>query len=127
RDANRRSDINVSYLYTMMASPDNSNTMVFGVDSEASSENKSHVCDVYKGTFGAEFKIQDRNFVDESPSSDQWGEWITACAPVKRKGGQVESILCADLGFSDVKRKTTQKLILSGLISLSGTMIAALA
>jgi len=126
RDANRRSDINVSYLYTMMASPDNSNTLVFGVDSEASSENKSHVCDVYKGTFGAEFKIQDRNFVDESPSRDQWGEWITACAPVKKRDGQVVSILCADLGYSDVQRKTTQKLILSGVVSLATTMVVAL-
>lgn len=126
RDANRRSDISVSYLYTMMAAPDNADAMVFGVDSETSSENKSHVGDVYKGTFGPDFRIQDRNFVDETPSSDQWGKWITACAPVKTGDGRVVSILCADLGYSDVQRKTTRKLILCGTVSLAATMAAAL-
>ena len=126
RDANRRSDINVAYLYTMMASPENANVLVFGVDSEARLEDKSHVGDVYKGTFSANFKIQDKNYVDESPSRDQWGEWITACAPVRKKGGDVESIICADIGFSDVKQKTSRKLSAIGILSLSATMIVAL-
>jgi adenylate cyclase len=125
RDANRRRDVNVAYLYTMMASPDNPSVLLFGVDSEVSKENKSHVGDVYKGLFAKEFTIRNRNFVDETPSSDQWGEWITACAPVNARDGRVVSMLCADLGYADVKRKTTWKLILCGLISLAATMGAA--
>lgn len=126
RDANRRSDFNVAYLYTMMASPDNPNVLVFGVDSEARIEDKSHVGDVYKGTFSPDFKVQDKNYVDETPSRDQWGEWITACAPVRKKGGDVESIICADIGFSDVKKRTTSKLTAIGMISLSVTLLVAL-
>ena len=126
RDVNRRSDVNVAYLYTMMASPENPGALLFGVDSESSRENKSHVGDVYKGVFSKDFKVQNRIFVDETPSSDQWGEWITACAPVLGRDGRVVSMLCADLGYADVKRKTTWKLILCGLISLSATMGAAI-
>jgi adenylate cyclase len=126
RDANRRSDINVAYLYTMMSLKDNPGVVVFGVDSEAKAEDKSHVGDVYKGTYGAEFRIQDKNFVDEIPSRDQWGEWITACAPVKKSDNQVVSMLCADLHYSDVEQKTTRQLILYGAISLAATMAVAL-
>jgi adenylate cyclase len=125
RDANRRKDVTVAYLYTMMASPDNPNVMLFGVDSEAGKENKSHVGDVYKGLYSKDFKVQNRIFVDETPSSDQWGDWITACAPVLGRDGRVVSMLCVDLGYADVKRKTTWKLMLCGLISLAGTMGAA--
>jgi adenylate cyclase len=124
RDANRRIDVNVAYLYTMMPAPDNPGVMLFGVDCETSRENKSHVGDVYKGVFGKDFKIRDSVFVDESASSDQWGEWITACAPVKSGDGRVVSMLCADLRYSDVKRKTTWKLITCGLISLAATTAA---
>jgi adenylate cyclase len=126
RDANRRSDVNVAYLYTMMASPDNPAVMLFGVDSESSRENKSHVGDVYKGVFAKDFKVQNRVFVDETPSSDQWGTWITACAPVNIRNGRVVSMLCGDLGYADVKRKTTWKLIICGLISMSATLMAAI-
>jgi len=124
RDANRRSDVNVAYLYTMMAAPDNPGVILFGVDCESSRENKSHVGDVYKGVFGKDFKIRDSVFVDEKASSDQWGEWITACAPVKAGDGRVVSMLCSDLRYADVKRKTTRKLILCGLISLAATSVA---
>jgi adenylate cyclase len=127
RDANRRKDVNVAYLYTMMASPDNPGSLLFGVDSETSRENKSHVGDVYKGVFSKDFKLQNRIFVDESPSSDQWGVWITACAPVNNKGGRVVSMLCADLNYADVKQKTTWKLVMIGLISLAATMTASFA
>lgn len=125
RDANRRRDVTVAYLYTMMASPDNPGVMLFGVDSESSRENKSHVGDVYKGVFAGDFTIRNSLFVDETPSSDQWGEWITACAPVTAGDGRVVSMLCADIGYSDVKRKTTCKLIVCGLVSLAVTMAAA--
>lgn len=126
RDANRRKDTRVAFLYTMMNLPGNPNVLVFGVDSEEKLEDKSHVGDVYKGTFGGDFKISDRNFVDDVPSRDQWGEWITACSPVKNSGGQVVSMLCADLGFADVKDKTTTRLVTSGAVSLAVTVCFAL-
>lgn len=126
RNANRRSDTRVAYLYTMMKSPQNPAVIVFGVDSEEKLEDKSHIGDVYKGTFGGDFKIGDNNFVDDVPSRDQWGEWITACAPVKSNNSQVVSMLCADLDFADVKKKTTTRLVICGVISLVVTMAFAL-
>lgn len=127
RDANRRDDVQVKYIYTMMASPGEPGVFLFGIDAEESLKDKSHVGDVYKGSFGTKFGMADRYLVDDHVTVDQWGEWLCAYAPIKDSTGRVVAMLGADLAYSDVRRKTTSEMMFWGFVSLSVSIaIAAL-
>lgn len=125
RDANRRDDVQVKYIYTMMASTDQPGVFIFGVDPEESLQNKSHVGDVYKGAFGTKFGIVDRYLVDDDVTRDQWGEWVSAYAPIKDRTGRVVAMLGSDLAYSDVHRKTTTEMMFWGLVSLAVSITIA--
>lgn len=121
RNSNRNAGIDIAYLYTMMSPYKQPDIMMFGLDAEESLENKSHVGDVYKGTFGTKLRVSDQPVLDDTPSIDQWGAWISACAPIKNKI-EVVAMLCVDLKYADVQKQTTRDLITSSLGSLSITL-----
>jgi len=125
RDANRKAGTYVSYIYTMRMSDEKAGMVVFGVDAEEDPENKSHVGDVYKGTFGTDFKVADKYIVEDEPSKDQWGTWISAYAPIKDRSGKVVAMLGVDLQYQDVKDKTTNSIIKWGVTFIALTMLAA--
>lgn len=120
RDANRRGDVHVEYIYTMSYSRTEPGKVVFGVDA---AEEPSHPGDVYEGSFGTKFEVADRYLVEDTPSKDEWGVWISGYAPVKDRSGNVVAMLGVDLQFADVYRKTTTELVKWGLLSLAISMV----
>jgi len=127
RNANRRDDVHVEYIYTLQPAPNDPSVLLLGIDPEELLENQSHVGDVYKGVFGTRFSMLDRPLVDESPSRDQWGEWISAYAPVKNRLGKTVSMLGIDLRSGDVKKITTSDILKIAAVSFAISSILAVA
>jgi hypothetical protein len=48
RDANRRDDVHIKFIYTLTRSEQDPSVVLFGVDAEESLKEKSHVGDVYR-------------------------------------------------------------------------------
>lgn len=102
RDANRRDDIYIRYLYTERPDPQNPEMLVFGIDAEESPKDKSQIGD--PDIAGVEsFVLDHLNEVYGSNTvvKDQWGEWIAAYAPVyddeKKYVGTVGASISADI------------------------------
>ncbi len=125
RDANRRDDVNVSYVYTMMTAEENPDIFLFAVDAEESLEKKSHIGDVYIGEYEGEFKLDELQ-VDESVNRDQWGEWISANAPLLNSSGKVVAAVGVDISAKDVLKKIN-RLFFSALTALGASIFIAIA
>ncbi len=127
RDANRRSDVRVQYLYTFIADPRAPGKYLFAVDSEEAGENKSHLGDPYnyKGretvvTKMSEFQVQPE-FV-----TDEWGTWLTVNAPIRNAAGQAIAAVGVDLDAADVVHQL-RVLLFSGIAGLGASLLLALA
>ena len=83
RDANRRRDLYVKYIYSMRPYPQDPKTAEFVLDAEEEGVNKSNVGDIYKTT-NPNYLVRFNDFqADEEFVSDQWGLWLTANAPIR--------------------------------------------
>lgn len=123
RDANRRDDVYVKYIYTMTVSPENPNIILFGVDPEESFKDKSHVGDVYKGEYDSPLEI-DKNQVDNSFTEDQWGVWLSANAPIKTSSGDAIASLGIDVSASEVL-KSFNSILRFGFFALGAAIALA--
>lgn len=101
RDANRRSDVDVAYIYTMLYNPKSPGEILFGVDAEEDPEQKSDVGDVYEGRPGTPLIVTE-NQVDGDFSVDRWGTWLSANAPIRNRAGVVVGALGVDVRAEDV-------------------------
>lgn len=101
RDVNRRTDIHVAYIYTMMYDPENPGVIRFGVDAEEDPAERSDVGDVYEGKPGHPLAFA-ADQVDSTFSVDRWGTWLSANAPVKDGAGSVVGLLGVDVSAADV-------------------------
>lgn len=124
RNANRRDDVHLAYVYSMMTLPENPDVFVFGVDAEESAEDKSHVGDVYKGEYEGEFKL-DEPQVDNEPNIDQWGEWISANIPLKNSKGDVVAAIGVDISVAEVRSKL-KKVMYAALAALGVALVLAI-
>ena len=115
RDANRRDDIQIAYIYTYMRAVDDSNSMAFGVDPEESVSRKSHVGDIYLGDMGGNLETA---HVDSEFTEDQWGKWISAHAPVRNSRGEIVAAVGVDIAAKDVEDATRDIWIRSAFIFL---------
>lgn len=83
RDANRRRDLYVKYIYSMRPYSHDPRTAEFVLDAEEEGVNKSNVGDIYKTT-NPNYVVRFNDFqADEEFVSDQWGLWLTANAPIR--------------------------------------------
>jgi adenylate cyclase len=121
RDANRRDDVHVRYLYTMRASKRDPRLVEFGVDSEESVENFSHVGDVFKGDKADDLKL-DVPDVDGEFSTDQWGQWLTATAPIRSSTGSPVAIVGVDIASTEVVQKLN-RVLWSSLFGFIGALV----
>jgi class 3 adenylate cyclase len=97
---------NLRYVYTMRKQ--DSGAVAFVVDAEADPEEKSHIDDVYENTtptlIAALEATPDKNiaFVEEEPSTDEFGTWLSAFAPIYTSDGKLDAILGMDVSAESI-------------------------
>lgn len=115
RDANRRHDTKVEYLYTMMPMVGEPTARAYGVDAEEgrrrSMVNKEII--VTRGRLAA---LAEYHADREDFSGDEQGVWLSAAAPVKDSAGNVVAAVGVDLPAEFVQPKIN-RLRLAGLLS----------
>lgn len=102
RDANRRADLHVKYIYTMRPVPGRPNSPEFVVDAEEpTSDDKSNLGDIYKpSNKDYVFHVNDYQ-ADKEFINDQWGSWLTANAPIRTPDGNAVAAVGVDVSAND--------------------------
>jgi adenylate cyclase len=123
RDANRRQDVRLKYVYIIAQDPKNPAAAHFVVDAEEEGENKSHFGEAYKSIDAStlDFRVPQvpRGFV-----KDQWGTWLTALAPIRDRAGTSVGLLGADINAEDVLARL-RRLLISGLAGMLLSVVLA--
>jgi adenylate cyclase len=123
RDANRRDDFYVKYAYTLTVDPLNPGFIQFGVDSEEDAEKVAAVGEAYRSKLNNPFNIDQFQY-DKVFTKDDWGEFLTANAPIKDKQGNVVAALGMDVESSQVISRTASILKVA-LIALGASLLTA--
>ena len=124
RDANRRRDIYVKYLYSMRPYPQDPKTAEFVLDAEEDGVNKSNVGDVYKSE-NPNYLVRFNEFqADEEFVSDQWGLWLTANAPIRDARNQTVGAVGVDVSATEAIERL-KGLFWHGALALGVSLIAA--
>lgn len=89
-------------VYTMRRGPDGS--VLFVVDTEPDPSRLSHPGDRYDTPSPALLMCLDegRPTSEDEPSSDEWGVWLSAFAPLRRADGSLEGLVGVDLAAADL-------------------------
>lgn len=122
RDANRRPDVQVKFIYTIAPSGDSRKMGHYVVDAEEEGGEKSHFGETYK----AEGEVLDFENA-QSPSEfvrDQFGFWLTAMVPIRNPAGKSIAILGVDISADEVVAQT-RRLLWSGLVTTAGSLLLA--
>lgn len=117
RDANRREETYLRYVFSLRRAPQDPSVLQILVDPEESLENAAHVGHVYHSSMNKAITI-DRLQVDRDFTTDEWGRWLAANAPIKDSSGTVVAALRAEFSADQVHRKMAP-LLHSGLLSLA--------
>jgi adenylate cyclase len=124
RDANRRRDLYVKYIYTMRPYPQDPKTAEFVMDAEEEGVNKSNVGDIYK-TANPNYVVRFNDFqADEEFVSDQWGLWLTANAPIRDARNETVGAVGVDVSATEVIQRL-RGLFWNGELALGISLIAA--
>jgi adenylate cyclase len=116
RNANRRDDIYVKYIYTIWPDPNDPQKFKFGVDAEESEKDISHAGTDDPGAtsdrlYDHETQIYSYGKMEEDP----WGVWLTGYAPIlDANGDYVASVgvdISADLVYAELNRLLVFSLI----------------
>ena len=121
RDANRRDDVYVKFVYTLRAAGEGQ--VEFGVDPEESEDDKSHVGDAYDATQGRAIHV-DRLEADDSFTTDQWGSWLGANAPLRDASGSAVAALGVDVA-ADAVGVELRSVLYAGLVALAAALVLA--
>jgi adenylate cyclase len=122
RDANRRNDISIKFLYTMKPNPQNPQELIFVVDSEENPTELSNVGDIDKNAHIS--GIIDHLADYYSPGkfiSDSWGIWVSGFAPIYDAKGNYVATVGADISVQRyllILQKLAQLLLISFLVTL---------
>ena len=103
RDANRRDDVYIKFVYTLMPSPKDKDTIIFGVDAEEEGSDKSLLGDIYKQKDNPQIEPTrfDVNQVQPVFVEDQWGTWLSVNSPILSSTGDSVGAVGVDI---DAKR-----------------------
>ncbi|HEY5768563.1 MAG TPA: adenylate/guanylate cyclase domain-containing protein [Terrimicrobium sp.] len=124
RDANRRRDIHVKYIYSMRPYPQDPKTAEFVLDAEEDGVNKSNVGDVYKSS-NPNYLVHLNDFqADEEFVRDQWGLWLTANAPIRDASNQTVGAVGVDISATEAIQRLTS-LFWNGALALGVSLVAA--
>ena len=123
RNNNRRPDIYVQYIYTLIRPESDRNEVVFQVDSD---DEPSHVGDIFPDTEEDQLLDHWGEFYSSGKFTvDAWGESLTGYAPIYNKAGEVVAVVGVDLRSKDVLGAVND-LIIFGLWALCGAVALAL-
>jgi len=117
RDANRRPDVRVKYIYVVAQNPNNPKAAHFVVDAEEEGENKSRYGEAYKAEDAANLNFQAAQ-VPADFVRDQWGVWLTALAPIRDRAGHSVGLVGVDVDAADALARL-RLLLWSGLVAMA--------
>ncbi len=124
RDANRRRDIDVKFIYSMRPYAKDPKIAEFVVDAEEDGVDKSNVGDIYK-TDNPNYRVRFNDYqADEGFVTDQWGTWLTANAPIRTTEGDVIGAVGVDVSATEALGRL-QGLLYRGALALAISLIAA--
>ena len=125
RDANRRDDVYIRYLYTETLNPTKPDSFIYGVDAEENPADISHVGDpdLDPALIPLTKHIDKPKALDEF-DYDRWGVWLSGYAPVFDKDGKYVTTVGADMRASDVLAKS-HMILLFEIPGLLGSFLLA--
>jgi adenylate cyclase len=124
RDANRRKDIEVKYIYSMRPYERDPKTAQFVIDAEEDGVDKSNVGDIYK-TDNPNYRVRFNEYqADEEFVTDQWGTWLTANAPIRNASGNVVGAVGVDIKATEAIDRL-KSLLYSGGLALAISVLVA--
>ncbi len=125
RDANRRNDVHIGYVYTMVESDQADSGIAFVVDAEEThTGNKSHVGDPYEPQSDDMEPLDMGSYQIDPVVRDEFGTWVSANAPVHDSRGQTVAALGVDLSVEQVLNKTHAFLVRSVQATLVALVFA---
>ncbi len=101
RDANRREDMRIKYVYTARPNAAFPSGFEFVGDAEESAEDVSLPGDEFPDL--PEPLRLDEARADRSFSTDQWGTWLSASAPIRDANGNPVAVLGVDVSAASVR------------------------
>ncbi len=126
RNANRRDDVYVRFIYTLVPGSDvgKKEKFVFAVDAEEENTgDQSKLGDVFSNS-NPKVKI-DKPYVSDKYDVDKWGVWLTAYYPLRDAQGRPVALLGVDVRASDVQKKL-DAVLYTGLGCLALSVLIAL-
>ena len=126
RDANRREDMRIKFVYTARPNPEFASGFDFVGDAEENPDDVS--------LYGDEFpdlpeKLRlDEARADENYSTDQWGTWLSASAPIRDASGKPVAVLGVDVAADSVEATlAVLKWQAAGALGIAFVLAAAIA
>jgi len=104
----RNSNTNIRYVYTVRYI---NNQEMFIVDAETDPELISHLGDIYEDALPSALSrmaIANQPYIEPEINTDEWGTWLTSCAPLFRANGARGDFLCMDVSASDLVNQERQ-------------------
>jgi adenylate cyclase len=123
RDANRRDDFFVKYAYTLTVRPDEPTLIRFGLDVEEDESIAADIGEPYRTTLSNPFDVAEYQF-DRVFTTDAWGEFLSANAPIKDSKGKPVAALGIDVESSFVKERMARVWNIAGT-AFAGALIVA--
>ena len=121
RDANRREDIQVCFLYTLKPDPNNTAQFIYLVDAEEDPSWVSHMGDKVASISATQLVRHLKEDYSPKKFVVDWGKWTTGYAPIHDKAGYYVATVGVDIAasrFVEILTKTTQLFIAAVLASL---------
>ncbi len=99
RDANRRQDIRVYFIYTLKPKPDHPNEFYYLVDAEEEPEWVSHVGDMVESSKATGLSSHLLEYYSPKQFVTDWGKWTTGYAPIYDKNGKYVATVGVDISI----------------------------
>ncbi|MGH8045755.1 MAG: adenylate/guanylate cyclase domain-containing protein, partial [Chthoniobacterales bacterium] len=122
RDANRRDDVHVRFVYTLRPGPDGK--WAYIVDAEPPGDDHSSVGDPVE--FSGEQPHLDQPYAEKDFSTDEFGTWLSANAPILDTAGKPVALLGVDIAANDVLGQLN-RLFFEGLAATGAALVLAIA
>jgi methyl-accepting chemotaxis protein len=123
----RNNSTDIYYIYTMRENQNKDLTFI--VDAEEDPAEISHLGDVYADAspfLKENFSNIKGALVEKDFSTDQWGTWVSAYAPIYDKYGRREGLLGIDIKSSDIVNNQRKVLSLFILIFILSGLLATI-
>ncbi len=125
RDANRRDDLSVKFIYTMRLVSTEPDKWIYVVDAEEEGDDKSPLGEevTWEGQENDPLILGEAS-AEEKFIQDDYGNWLSACAPIRNSAGEIVAMLGVDIKAGDVVSQTNE-IIVNSLLGLALALILA--